>query len=55
METPDFVYILKLKRKLASAIIENNYNLLSPEIIRLSKELDELMLPLFMKQLFVSK
>ena len=55
METPDFAYILKIKRKLAYAIIENNYDLLAPEVIRLSRELDELMLPLFMKQLYVSK
>lgn len=51
METPNLAYIIKLKRKLSHIIIQNNYNLLSPEVIRLSKELDQLMLPLFIKQI----
>lgn len=55
METSDLAYIIKIKRKLAHTIIENNYNLLSPEVIQLSKELDELMLPLFIKQIIVSE
>lgn len=51
METPNSAYIIKLKRKLAHIIIQNNYNLLSPEVIRLSIELDQLMLPIFIKQI----
>lgn len=53
MESPNLANIMKLKRKLAHIIIQNNYDLLAPEVIKLSKELDVLMLPLFMKQIEV--
>lgn len=53
MESPNLTHIIKLKRKLAHIIIQNNYDLLAPEVIKLSKELDALMLPLFMKQIEV--
>lgn len=51
MESPNLAHILKLKRKLTHVIIQNNYDLLSPEVIQLSQELDELILPLFIKQI----
>lgn len=51
MESSNPIHIIKLKRELTHSIIRNNYNLLSPEVLRLSKELDELMLPLFIKQI----
>lgn len=43
--------ILHLKKTLHLIIKENNYNLLSPEILALSQELDLLLNPFFKKQL----
>lgn len=51
METSTLTTIMALKKKLLAVIKANNYNLLSPEVIKLSSELDRLMLPLFKRQL----
>lgn len=51
METSTPTLIMKLKKDLLKAIEANNYNLLSPEVIDLSNELDRLMLPLFKRQI----
>lgn len=51
METTTLTTIMSLKKELLSLIKANNYNLLSPEVIELSRELDRLMLPLFKRQL----
>ncbi|MDF2614707.1 MAG: hypothetical protein K0S71_2493 [Clostridia bacterium] len=51
MNTPSSLIINTLKKELILAIIQNDYNLLSPEILSLSKQLDELMVPLFKNQL----
>ena len=51
METSTLTIIKSLKNDLLKAIEANNYNLLSPEVIQLSHELDRLMLPLFKRQL----
>ena len=45
------ITILNLKKELCAVIAENNYNLLSPEVLTLSQELDNLMAPLFSSQL----
>jgi len=51
MNTPISHALKALKKELALAIIRNNYNLLAPEILSLSKQLDDLMTPLFKTQL----
>lgn len=51
METSTPAIIISLKKNLTQAIEKNHYNLLSPEVIKLSTELDRLMLPLFKRQL----
>lgn len=51
METSIPTIIISLKKDLARVIEQNHYNLLSPEVIKLSTELDHLMIPLFKKQL----
>lgn len=51
MKTSTLTVIMSLKKDLLKAIEANNYNLLSPEVIKLSSELDRLMLPLFKRQL----
>ncbi|MBE6022040.1 MAG: aspartyl-phosphate phosphatase Spo0E family protein [Cellulosilyticum sp.] len=51
METSTLTTIRTLKKDLLKVIEMNNYNLLSPEVIKLSNELDRLMLPLFKRQL----
>lgn len=51
MSTPSSPIINVLKKELTLAIIRNNYNLLSPEILNLSKQLDDLMTPIFKTQL----
>ena len=51
METSITTIIISLKKDLARVIEQNHYNLLSPEVIKLSTELDHLMVPLFKKQL----
>ncbi|OOB79222.1 MAG: hypothetical protein ATN33_06255 [Epulopiscium sp. Nele67-Bin001] len=43
--------ISKLKNDLSHSIITNNYDLLSPEVLQLSQELDTQMLPQFQQQL----
>lgn len=43
--------IVLLKKDLERVIEKNHYNLLSPEVIKLSAELDRLMTPLFKRQL----
>ena len=47
----DIITIYALKKQLCDAIVDNNYDLQSPEILTLSSELDCLMLPLFKEQL----
>lgn len=51
MKTSTLTIIMSLKKDLLKAIEANDYNLLSPEVIQLSNELDRLMLPLFKRQL----
>lgn len=51
MNSSDYYLIKTLKKELARAIVNANYNLLTPEILSLSKKLDDLMNPLFKKQL----
>ncbi len=45
------INILNLKKELCATITANNYNLLAPEVLTLSQELDHLMTPLFSSQL----
>lgn len=47
----DHQTILTTKKQLALAIEKNNYNLQAEEVLTLSKQLDELMLPAFKTQL----
>lgn len=47
--------ILSLKKQLSHAILTHNYDLQSPEILKLSQQLDELMLPIFENQLHFYK
>ena len=51
MEPSTLTIIMALKKDLARLIEQNHYNLLSPEVIKLSTELDRLMMPLFRRQL----
>lgn len=51
MEISNPSIIIKLKKDLTYAIQKNNYNLLAPEVIRLSRALDQLMTPIFETQL----
>lgn len=51
MSTPSSFVINTLKKELTLTIVRNDYNLSSPEILRLSKQLDDLMNPIFKKQL----
>lgn len=51
MEPSTLTIIMALKKDLARLIEQNHYNLLSPEVIKLSTELDRLMTPLFRRQL----
>ena len=51
MEPSTRTIIMALKKDLARLIEQNHYNLLSPEVIKLSTELDRLMTPLFRRQL----
>ncbi|OOB76882.1 MAG: hypothetical protein BEN19_03520 [Epulopiscium sp. Nuni2H_MBin003] len=43
--------ITNTKKALSHSIINNNYNLLATDVIQLSQELDNKMLPLFKQQL----
>ncbi|PHV70898.1 hypothetical protein CS063_07695 [Sporanaerobium hydrogeniformans] len=51
MNTPNMLIINKLKKELNVLVVQNNYNLLAPDVLQLSRLLDELMLPLFEDQL----
>lgn len=51
MENMNSSNIISLKKDLSCAIIKNHYDLLSPEVLILSKKLDELMTPYFKNQL----
>lgn len=51
MNSPNSQLIKTLKKDLAFAIVNTHYNLLTPEILSLSTQLDDLMNPLFQKQL----
>lgn len=51
METPNPYILTTLKKRLSLAIVQNHYNLLSPEVLILSQEIDLLMNPLFENQL----
>ncbi len=51
MNAPNVLLINKLKKELNVLVVQNNFNLLAPDILQLSKLLDELMLPLFEDQL----
>lgn len=53
-KTPQIMTINSLKKQLSSLIVQNNYNLLHPDILTLSYELDHLMIPLFKVQLELS-
>lgn len=47
----DLAIIYSLKKQLCHALINNNYDLQSTEILELSKQLDNVMVPLFKEQL----
>jgi hypothetical protein len=49
--TPKKYDLNKLKLDLHDSIVKNNYNLLSPEVLALSIQIDELVLPIFQAQL----
>lgn len=49
--TPNTMTINSLKKELGDLIIKNNYNLLAPEVLDLSIQLDQKLLPVFKKQL----
>ena len=51
MDTSPSHVIKTLKKELVLTIIRGNYDLLSPEILSLSKQLDDLMIPIFKNQL----
>lgn len=51
MEITTPVTIILLKKDLNRALEKNHFDLLSPEVIALSEELDRLMMPLFEHQL----
>lgn len=51
MDASTLATITSLKKDLARLIEEKHYDLLSPEVISLSKTLDDLMMPLFKLQL----
>lgn len=51
MDTSNFYIISNLKKELILAIIHNQFNLLSPEVLTISKQLDVFMNPLFKDQL----
>lgn len=48
------IKILNLKKELCATITANNYNLLAPEVLTLSQELDLLLTPLFLSQLYTT-
>lgn len=51
MEPSTLTTIISLKKDLIKTIEQNHYNLLSPEVIKLSIQIDSLMAPLFKQQL----
>lgn len=51
MNIPTPNEIIHLKKLLSLTIKKNHYNLLSPEVLTLSKQLDLLLNPLFEEQL----
>lgn len=51
MEMTSLTTIISLKEDLNKAIEDNHFDLLSPEVISLSQQLDLLMAPLFKSQL----
>lgn len=51
MEPSTLTTIIALKKDLIKTIEQNHYNLLSPEVIKLSIKIDRLMTPLFKQQL----
>ncbi|WP_070000791.1 aspartyl-phosphate phosphatase Spo0E family protein [Cellulosilyticum sp. I15G10I2] len=51
MNIPNNDLIKTLKKELTFSIVDANYNLLTPEILALSRQLDDLMNPLFKSQL----
>lgn len=51
METSTLTTLMALKKDLVKIIEQNHYDLLSPEVITLSIQIDGLMTPLFKQQL----
>lgn len=51
MQPSTLAIIIALKKDLARTIEQNHYDLLSPEVINLSIQIDCLMTPLFKQQL----
>ena len=51
MNSPNSYLVKTLKKELTLAIVNANYNLLNPEILSLSRQLDDLINPLFKSQL----
>ena len=51
----DMTSIYLLKKQLCDAIIDNNYDLQATEVLTLSEQLDNLMIPLFKEQLDCNK
>lgn len=50
-QTPDILKINTLKKELSCCIEKNNYNLICPDVLSLSSEIDKLVLPIFENQL----
>lgn len=51
METSTLTTLIALKKDLVKVIEQNHYDLLSPEVVTLSIQIDRLMTPLFKQQL----
>ena len=51
METSTLTTLIALKKDLVKVIEQNHYDLLSPEVVTLSVQIDRLMTPLFKQQL----
>ena len=51
METSTLTTLIALKKDLVKVIEQNDYDLLSPEVVTLSIKIDRLMTPLFKQQL----
>ena len=46
-DTPDVTQIKQLKKVLNQHLLENNFDLLAPDVLDISRKLDDFMLPIF--------